>query len=200
MAQPTYEACESIVISVGSFAGYMAPGTILICPMTFQVDGKPFNIRVTVDTRATPFVELAHLERRTGGLPVRERVNLVSTPQPFGGRRWWFQCPVTGRMATKLFLPRGARHFASRSAWGLGYATQRAGRLEKISRRAARAYRSIGGKGNWREGLADKPKWMRWRTYSQRALALRAAMAEHSATWVAEVLRQHPHLRRVTDR
>ena len=127
---------------------------------------------------------------------MRYRVSLLSTPQPFGGVRWWFRCPVTGRKATKLLLPRGGDRFASCGAWGLGYASQRAGQLEKISRRAGSVYRSIGGTGNWRSGVPDKPRWMRWRTYSERALALRALVAQHNATWAAEVFRRFPHMHR----
>ena len=35
-------------------------------------------------------------------------IELATTPQPFGGRRWWFICPQTGRRAAKLYLPNGA--------------------------------------------------------------------------------------------
>jgi hypothetical protein len=31
-------------------------------------------------------------------------IQLVTTPQPFGGRRWWFICPRTGERAAKLYL------------------------------------------------------------------------------------------------
>jgi hypothetical protein len=196
MARPTFEACGSLVIPVSSMVAHMTPNTALTCHMTFQADGKPFSIAATVDLRAAPTVELAHLERRSDGRPVRYRVGLINTPQPFGGVRWWFQCPRNGRQATKLVLPRGADRFASPGAWGLGYATQRAGELEKISRRAARVYRSIGGKGNWRDGWPDKPRWMRWPTYSKRALALRALIAQHNDTWAAEVFRRFPHMKR----
>ena len=43
-------------------------------------------------------------------------IQLETTAQPFGGRRWWFVCPRTGRRATKLYLPNGAFTFASRQA------------------------------------------------------------------------------------
>src|SRR5689334_10324764 len=33
---------------------------------------------------------------------------LATTPQPFGGRRWWFVCPRTGALVAKLHLPAGA--------------------------------------------------------------------------------------------
>jgi hypothetical protein len=35
-------------------------------------------------------------------------VSLVARPQPFGGLRWWFICPRSGRTVAKLHMPRGA--------------------------------------------------------------------------------------------
>jgi hypothetical protein len=35
-------------------------------------------------------------------------IQLETTSQPFGGRRWWFICPRTGTRAAKLYLPNGA--------------------------------------------------------------------------------------------
>jgi hypothetical protein len=37
-------------------------------------------------------------------------IQLETTPQPLGGRRWWFVCPRTGRRAAKLYLPNGRLH------------------------------------------------------------------------------------------
>src|SRR3712207_6837216 len=52
--------------------------------------------------------------RLTGERQSREqRVELVTTPQPLGGRRWWFLCSRTGNLVSKLFLPSGASAFAS---------------------------------------------------------------------------------------
>ena len=45
-------------------------------------------------------------------------IQLETTPQPFGGRRWWFTCPWTGVRAAKLHLPEGALTFASRQGTG----------------------------------------------------------------------------------
>ncbi len=38
-------------------------------------------------------------------------IQFETTPQPFGGRRWWFICPRTGRRAAKLYLPNGAKRW-----------------------------------------------------------------------------------------
>jgi hypothetical protein len=69
--------------------------------------------------RFDPFGEPVRLEGQT--------IHLVATTPPFGGRRWWFVCPSTGRRAMKLHLPYGGRVFASRQAYRLGYAVQREG-------------------------------------------------------------------------
>jgi len=58
-------------------------------------------------------LELIHQTRdwREGDRIVRDRVRLVWTEPTYGGRRWWFLCPRTGRKTTKLYLPNGGWHF-----------------------------------------------------------------------------------------
>src|SRR4051794_40840100 len=46
-------------------------------------------------------------------------IELTTTPQPFGGRRWWFVCPKRGDLVSKLHLPPGTPTFASRQAYRL---------------------------------------------------------------------------------
>ncbi|ANY85147.1 hypothetical protein BB934_43915 (plasmid) [Microvirga ossetica] len=101
---------------------------------------------------------------RFGHLP-SQSIRLVATTPPYGGRRWWFVCPQTGQRVMKLHLPPDARVFASRQAYGLGYAIQREGAGEQARRRARRARARIGGSSNLLEKLPTKPKWMRWATY-----------------------------------
>ncbi len=63
-------------------------------------------------------------------------IQLVTTHQPFGGRRWWFVCPRTGRRAEKLYLPNGAFTSATRQAYGLAYRSQRETKYDRAQRRA----------------------------------------------------------------
>jgi hypothetical protein len=97
-------------------------------------------------------------------------IQLETTPQPFGGRRWWFMCPRrTGVRATKLFLPDGAFTFASRQAYRLSYPCQREAAHYRALRRAFKLRLRLGSN----EGIGGyilKPKGMRWRTY-ERAMA-----------------------------
>jgi hypothetical protein len=93
-------------------------------------------------------------------------IQLETTPQPFGGRRWWFVCPQTGVWAAKLYLPNGAITFASRRAYRLTYACQREPAHYRALRRAFKLRGKLGAEG----GIGDyvrKPKWMRWQLASR---------------------------------
>ena len=63
------------------------------------------------------------------GCRIRQCMDMTSSPQPFGGLRWWFLCPLVGdnglcgRLAVKLYLPPGpdAVWFGCRHCYGLSY-------------------------------------------------------------------------------
>lgn len=93
-------------------------------------------------------------------------IELVTTLQPFGGRRWWFVCPKLGTRATKLYLPPGALTFASRKAYRLGYRSQRETTHDRAISRAFKLRRHLGASG----GIGDpifKPEGMRWATFER---------------------------------
>jgi hypothetical protein len=105
-------------------------------------------------------------------------ISLETTPQPFGGRRWWFVCPRTGRRAGKLYLPNGAFIFAARQAQARAYRladrSQREAPHDRALRRAFKLRGKLGADG----GIGDyvpKPKWMRWRTYDRKLEEIFAA-------------------------
>ena len=55
--------------------------------------------------------------KRSENYPVR----VVSTVPTYGGRRWWFLCPLCDRRAAKLYLPPGGRLFGCRTCHRLTY-------------------------------------------------------------------------------
>jgi hypothetical protein len=66
-------------------------------------------------------------------------VSLRSTVLYYGGRRWWFLCPLKGIRAAKLYLPPGATSFASRRAYDLTYTScQESGSVDRLCRKLAR--------------------------------------------------------------
>jgi hypothetical protein len=75
------------------------------------------------------------------GKSMHYAITLVSTVPHYGGRRWWFICPIEKIRVSKLYLPPGATRFASRKAYDLTYrSVQESGwrkRSEKFRRRMA---------------------------------------------------------------
>src|SRR5205823_10573823 len=70
---------------------------------------------------------------------VRIPVRLETTPTQFGGRRWWFTCPLVVRgvpccrRVGKLYLPPGARYFGCRKCHDLSYrSSQEAHQAERV--------------------------------------------------------------------
>jgi hypothetical protein len=105
---------------------------------------------------------------------IDDQIFLVATQPPFGGRRWWFECPRSGRRVRVLHLPLGGRHFRSRRAYRLGYASQRETVHDRALRRARKICRRLGGDLPDDE-YPDKPKRMRWTTYERLMHKLVAA-------------------------
>jgi hypothetical protein len=95
---------------------------------------------------------------------------LLPRARHFGGRQWYFMCPVMNRPAPVLWKPNGATRFCSRQAWGrrVAYQSQfndatnraHAGKVRIKSRLIADLDRD-----EW--DLPPKPKWMRWATYNR---------------------------------
>lgn len=111
----------------------------------------------------------AWIEIEIGGR--RQRISLIASPRPFGGRQWYFICPQTGRRASVLWRPPGATRFRSRQGWGrhvVAYASQFNDATGRAHMGQARIKsRLIGGHHPDEWDLPPKPKWMRWRTYDR---------------------------------
>jgi hypothetical protein len=106
------------------------------------------------------------------------RIALEATRPNFGGKRWWFICPLTGQRAAKLHLPPNAGMFASRSAYGLGYQIQREDAHGRALSRAQAIRIKLGGDASLFEPFPRKPKGMWRRTYRRYK-----TVAERSASW-----------------
>jgi hypothetical protein len=88
--------------------------------LSWDADTLQFHgtVRFEADLR-NPETASIRLEYEIEGMEVSHSISLVSIRPAFGGRRWYFCCPVEHIRVTKLFLPPGARRFASRQAHGL---------------------------------------------------------------------------------
>jgi hypothetical protein len=97
-------------------------------------------------------------------------ITLVARARHFGGRQWYFMCPIMNRPASVLWKPNGATRFSSRQTWGRQVAYQ--SQFNDVTSRAhggqARIKSLLIGDldpDDW--DLPPKPKWMRWATYNQ---------------------------------
>ena len=101
-------------------------------------------------------------------------VNLESTPQPFGGRRWWFVCPKRGHRVAKLYLPIGAHTFASRRAYHLGYRSQRESPRDRALSQAFKLRGRLGSDDGIGEYIL-RPKGMHGTTFERAMIRVEAA-------------------------
>jgi len=90
---------------------------------------------------SAPHVFLIYSLAATGEEVMHEIIVGASRPY-FGGRRWWFVCPLgdtgkpCGRRVGRLFLPPGAKYFGCRHCYNLQYRScqERRGRFERYRR------------------------------------------------------------------
>jgi hypothetical protein len=111
--------------------------------------------------------------------PIECSVRLATSRPHFGGIRWWFVCPLSGRCVRKLHLCAGRYYFASRKALGLTYQVCREDIGPRAQRKAAKLWRRLGPEG-------ERPKGMHWRTYDRIGSAAEAA---ESLSWSAVLYR-----------
>jgi hypothetical protein len=113
-------------------------------------------------------------------------IALTTTPQPFGGRRWWFVCPRTGRHVVRLHVPPGASVFACRAAHGLAHRSQRETASDRAFSRAFALRWKLGDTGRI-GGYIAKPKGMHRRTFERamdRIDRAEAIVTTHMAAWL----------------
>ncbi|MFH1159212.1 MAG: hypothetical protein V1721_10105 [Pseudomonadota bacterium] len=90
------------------------------------------------------------------------KVRLSRTEAHYGGGRWWFICPSTGKRVAKLYLPSGGDIFASRHAYRLAYESQSECPLGRAIRRKWSIAKKIGGQ-DW----PRRPKGMHRTTFER---------------------------------
>ena len=101
-----------------------------------------------------------------------QRIILLPRARHFGGRQWYFMCPVMNRPVSVLWKPNGATLFCSRQTWGRQVAYQSqfndaTNRAHAGQARIKASLCSIGGLDPDDWDFPPKPKGMRWRTYNR---------------------------------
>ena len=190
------EECRHLVITIDTVVQYIRRALrdqgYRTLPPESELTTSPFLMEWTWDDTCCARMSLqVSLAERTGYAdfqydikgggfaigPQHYQVNLVATPCGFGGVRWWWVCPQTGRRVRKLYLPAGGSRFLSRGPGGhdVVYASQRESELQRSHRRANRLLRKLQG-GRFQgshQSLPPKPARMRQTTYTQLIHELR---------------------------
>jgi hypothetical protein len=93
-------------------------------------------------------------------------IYLERTDCNFGGSRIWFRCPATncGQRVAVLYK---STIFACRHCLQLAYTSSREDAGGRAIGRADRLRKRLAWEPGIANGVGDKPKWMRWRTYDR---------------------------------
>lgn len=81
----------------------------------------------------------------------------------YGGKRYWFICPYTKKRVNKLYLPFGAKYFASRHAYDLSYESQSEDYKFRAIRKKWKIWDKLGGD----DVCPIKPKGMHEKTFQK---------------------------------
>lgn len=164
--------------------GFLRPGAAATGPVEWTCRGqRSGSIQLTVNLIS---LDDAHavLTYSANDVPTVQRVQLALDPCRFGGHRFYWVCPVTGRRCVILAYAVG--RFASRQAQRLTYATQSEDALDRLrlARDKAEA-RARGKDGHPRPRGANRQRLV------QRWIELDAAWEE---LFEATVSRRWGHL------
>lgn len=134
--------------------------------------------------------------------PPPQQIAVTFAPCPFGGRRVWLVCGLCGRRAFRLFLyphfyigAKRLERFYCRVCLGLTYDQRRTKDVGTLGQmRAQRVKKQLGDTAHHWEWLPDKPKYMRWRTYTRLAAKHRDACALAHAGFMYGMAKRFPQI------
>jgi hypothetical protein len=168
--RPTADESRRIDIAWMIRKGLAAPGSIQSGTLSWSRGDQPAGrIGYTCDMIDPEQATLVLQYTITESSETRDythRISLSYTVPHYGGKRWWMHCPVTGRRVGKLYMPPGATAFASRTAWRLGYQSQRVTPRDAAFERLFRLQKKLGCPQGW-EIPIRRPKGMHRRTYER---------------------------------
>jgi hypothetical protein len=165
--QRTIEDCGSCRLSTKSLRALLRSPAGGNMQLLYRADGAYLSLAIEVRPNAG-HLRLQHpprAESRIGRMDYT--VGLVSTEVGFGGRRWWFLCPVSGRRSAVLYLPRGAYQFGSAKGYRLAHGVTRLATLDRLWHRMVKIAHRLGDNAPDPDIPPRRPKWMRQATYAR---------------------------------
>lgn len=158
----TVEQCHVLDVNALVRAGAIKPNVHMTATLKIG-RGEVWFETCTLPWKAQYF----RIRAMFGDQLVDNAIELATTRPPYGGLRWWFVCPVTGKRVWKVYLPQRATQYASRQAYRLAYQCQSERPWQRAIRRADKIRARLGGESCLDELFPEKPKGMWWSTYGR---------------------------------
>lgn len=181
--RPTVESCLTLNLSHLFKSGALKPGAAISDVLRWT------NVRTGQEVASVGFeaqlgtedglirLRWTSTDHRSGEKRQCETsIALTTSLQHFGGRRWYFLCPRTGRRATRLHLPSGADAFATQAAHRLGYRSQCQTPYDRAVCQAFKLRERLGDH-NPIGSYVDRPKGMHRRTFERLTARIHRAQA-----------------------
>lgn len=153
--------------------GFIQPGKVTQPSVFYWLDDEG-NERASAEISAD-ITEPSADDARYGTMRIHancidQTIRLIGCPRHFGGRQWYFVCPVQNRCVSVLWFLPGIRFFAGRKSLGkqVAYVSQSYSpetRAQHMKDKLCDRIWEPGASDEW--DLLPKPKWMRWRTYER---------------------------------
>lgn len=90
------------------------------------------------------------------------KIPLVRTYPPYGGVRFWFICPKTGKRVGKLYIVSGSNYFLSRHVYRIHYASQTHDKITRSIDKKWKLMNKVDG-----EYFPIRPKGMHSKTFDR---------------------------------
>ena len=198
----TIEGCGSLRLSVRDLRGLLRHASDGVASWISYGQGDEHLMTVVVEARPQfGYLRLRHPSRASerSEEQMDYTVGLTWTTPSFGGRRWWFSCPVSGHRCAVLYLPRGARRFGSAKAYGLAYAVTRMPEHDRLWHRMAKIARRLGERNPVPGIPPPRPKGMRTATYDRLLAAWHDADEHRDEIFDAKIASFAAQLTRLGD-
>jgi len=119
--------------------------------VSYTVGGGALELRYTI------------LSGENEGEAVRITIPIRRVPCRYGGERLYWACPNCYRRCEVVVMASHAHFWGCRVCLHLRYSSQGLDSSQRLQRRADAIYARLGDSDD--QGLVNKPKWMRWRTF-----------------------------------
>jgi hypothetical protein len=170
--RPTLEEADVLELSIaflrakGMKAGrvgsidYEDPEARFYAEIRYDLQSMPGTLRVSHLTR--------HSNPRERRL-VEYTIDVSCVPSNLGaGELYLLHCPARPEIrATRLILPLEGARFLSPEVYGYAHSSSRAGKAQRLELKARKLFQKLGGVGNWRIQVKEKPPRMRRETFER---------------------------------